>query len=106
MLFACLDLMKVKLKRNICNLDNHAIISDVEDISIKRKEHIGDSLEYACRFWARHLLGTPSSGCDAEEITGGSKGTTFQYPNEVHWRLSSSTRKYLECTPKQYITGS
>ena len=66
--FLCLDLMKEKLKRNICNLDNYAIVSKVEDISTCRKEHIGDALEYACRFWARHLVDAPSSGPDAEEI--------------------------------------
>ena len=68
MLFACLSLMKEKLKRNICNLDNCAVISKVEDISALRKEHIGDGLEYACQFWARHLVDTPSSGYDVEEI--------------------------------------
>ena len=67
-LFLCLNLMNEKLKRNICNLDNYAIIGEVEDISACRKEHIGGALEYACQFWVKHLMETPSSGHDVGEV--------------------------------------
>ena len=67
-LFLCLNLMNEKLKRNICNLDNYAIIGEVEDISACRKEHIGGALEYACQFWVKHLMETPSSGHDFGEV--------------------------------------
>ena len=60
--------MNEKLKRNICNLDNYAIIGEVEDISACRKEHIGGALEYACQFWVKHLMETPSSGHDVGEV--------------------------------------
>ena len=60
--------MKKKLKRNICNLDDHAVLSRVEDLSTYQKSHIGDALGYACRFWTRHLIRTPNSGQDAEEV--------------------------------------
>ena len=66
-LLSCLNLMKVRLERNICDLDEHASLEKVEGLPARRKALIGDALEYACRFWARHLLRTPSSGCDAEE---------------------------------------
>ena len=68
LLFSCLNLMKRRLKKNICNLDGYAVLSRGEDPSTHRKLHIGDALEYACRFWTRHLVKTPNSGHDAEEV--------------------------------------
>ena len=52
----CLDLMRERLKRNICKLQDYILLSEVEDLSERRKEHIGDALEYACCFWTKHLL--------------------------------------------------
>jgi hypothetical protein len=66
--FLCLNLMKTRLKRNICNLDDYAILSEVEDLSTCRKDHIGEALEYACHFWTEHLLEIPSSGSHIEEV--------------------------------------
>ena len=68
LLFSCLNLMKKKLKKNICNLDDYTILSRGEDLSTHQKSHIGDALGYACCFWTRHLINTPNSGSDAEEI--------------------------------------
>jgi len=67
-LLSCLHLMEERLKRNICDLDDYADLSDVNDVSSCRKEHIGDALEYACQFWTKHLVGSPSSGPDAEKV--------------------------------------
>ena len=67
-LLSCLNLMKERLKKNICNLDDYAVLSEVKDLSDHRKSHIGDALEYACHFWTRHLAETPTSGCDTEEV--------------------------------------
>ena len=67
-LFSCLDLMKERLKRNICDLDDFVSLNKVEDLPARRKTHIGDSLEYACRFWTRHLLEIPSNSHNIEEI--------------------------------------
>ena len=68
LLLSCLNLMKKRLKKNICNLDDFAILGKVEDLSTCRKVHIGDSLEYACHFWTRHLMETPTSGHGVEEV--------------------------------------
>ena len=70
-LLACLRLMGERLKKNICKLDDYAILSEVEDLSVHRKAHIGDALEYACRFWTRHLLGTPSNTPHLKEVHSG-----------------------------------
>jgi len=67
-LLSCLNLMERRLKRNICNIDNGIILSDVDDLSTCRKEHIGDGLEYACQFWTKHLVMSPNSGPDAGRV--------------------------------------
>ena len=67
-LISCLNLMEERLDRNICDLDNYAILSNVDDLSTRRKEHIGGALEYACQFWTKHLLGSSTSGCDTEKV--------------------------------------
>jgi hypothetical protein len=60
--------MGEKLKRNICDLDDYASLGRVEDLPARRKALIGDALEYACLFWAKHLAGVPSSGHGVEEV--------------------------------------
>ena len=60
--------MKERLKRNICNLDDHAVLSKVEGLSTLRNTHIDDSLKYACQFWTNHLAKIPSSGNGVEEV--------------------------------------
>ena len=68
-LLSCLGLMKERLAgRNICQLDDYAILSKVGDISALQKVYIGDSLEYACRFWTKHLLEIPGSSPYVEDI--------------------------------------
>ena len=67
-LLSCLDLMEKRLKRNICDLDDHAVCGDVGDLPARRKKHIGDGLEYACQFWTKHLVKCSSSGYDTEKV--------------------------------------
>ena len=67
-LLSCLGLMKERLKKNICQLDDHVSLSDVSDLPARRKTHIGDTLEYACQFWTRHLLEIPSNSHNIEEV--------------------------------------
>ena len=67
-LFSCLDLMKKRLRKNICDLEDYAVLGEVEDLSNRRETCIGSSLEYACRFWARHLAGVPGSGPNAKRV--------------------------------------
>ena len=67
-LLSCLNLMRDRLKRNICNLDDYAVLSEVKDLSVHRKHHIGDALEYACFFWTKHLHRIPSNGSHVEEV--------------------------------------
>ena len=69
-LLSCLNLMRERLKKNICRLDDYIILSKVEDLSGHQKDHIGDALGYACCFWTKHLLGIPANGQGVEEVQG------------------------------------
>ena len=66
-LLACLGLMEKRLRRNICNLGDFTVLSEVTALSTYKKDHIGGGLEYACKFWTKHLLEIPSSGPHAEK---------------------------------------
>ena len=66
LVLSCLNLMKKRLKRNICNLDDHIILRGVGDLSTRQKTYVGSALEYACCFWTRHLVKTPSDGHNGE----------------------------------------
>ena len=57
-LLSCLRVMKARLKRNICQLDDYIFLDEVDDISTLKATYIGNGLEYACQFWADHLVGT------------------------------------------------
>jgi len=65
---SCLKLMRERLKRNICNLDDYAVLNEVGDLSTYKKDHIGDALEYACHFWTKHLVEIPSSSLIVGEV--------------------------------------
>ena len=67
-LLSCLNLMQERLKRNICNLDDYAVLSEVKDLSTQKKDYIGGALEYACCFWTKHLLCIPSNSPYSEEL--------------------------------------
>jgi len=67
-LLSCLNLMEKRLKKNICDLDDYAVLSEVRDLPTRQQAHIGDALEYACCFWTTHLMGTTSSSFDVEEV--------------------------------------
>jgi len=70
-LLSCLNLMREGLRKNMCNLDDHAILNEVKDLSTHCKDHIGDALKYACCFWTRHLLRIPGSVSCIEEVEKG-----------------------------------
>ena len=67
-LLSCLNLMGERLKKNICNLDDYAILSEVGDLHTRKRDYIGDALEYVCCFWTKHLLQVPNSGSQVEQV--------------------------------------
>jgi len=82
-LLLCHRLMVKRLKKNICNLDDHAVLSEVKDLSTRQKVHIGDALEYACCFWTKHLLEIPSSSSCVGEVQKAID--TFFTKHLLHW---------------------
>jgi len=69
-LLSCLKLMRKRLKRNICQLDDHTLLTEVSGLSGCQRDYIGDTLEYACCFWTKHLLNIPNTGPSVEEVQG------------------------------------
>jgi hypothetical protein len=67
-LLSCLSLMRTRLKKNICNLDDYTVLGEVKDLSTRKKDCIGDALEYVCRFWTKHLLGIPGTSSHVQEV--------------------------------------
>jgi len=67
-LLSCFNLMSQRLKRNICGLGDHTILSEVGYLASCRKDHIGDALEYACCFWTKHLVSIPGSSPGVKEV--------------------------------------
>ena len=60
--------MEERLKKNICDLDDYAVPTEVKNFTAHKKIYIGSALEYACQFWTRHLLEIPSNGPHIEEV--------------------------------------
>ena len=78
-LLSCLNLMMERLKKNICGLDDYAVLSEIQDLSGCQKVHIGDVLEYACCFWTKHLLKIPGNSTDIEKIQKAIDGFSTTY---------------------------
>ena len=82
-LLSCLNVMKKRLKKNICSLDDHVPLSEVEDLPERRVAYIGDVLGYSCCFWTNHLVGISGSGPDVEEVWKAIDG--FFTMHLLHW---------------------
>ena len=67
-LLSCLNLMRARLVGNICKLDDRAVLSEVRDLPARRKEYIGDALEYACCFWTSHLVMIPATRESVKQV--------------------------------------
>jgi hypothetical protein len=80
---SCLNLMREKLKKNICNLGDYVVLSEVKYLSPYLKENIGDSLEYACCFWTKHLTEVPGSSPCVGELQ--KKINEFFTTRLLHW---------------------
>ena len=82
-LLSCLKLMDKRLKKNICSLDDYVSLDGVEDLFSQRRNNIESSLEYACKFWSRHLLGTIGSTSHTKEIEKAIND--FSKTHLLHW---------------------
>jgi WD40 repeat protein len=55
----CLKLMMKDLKRDMCSIPEHMLNNEVEDLPRIRLERIDPALEYACRFFGKHVYLAP-----------------------------------------------
>ena len=49
-------------------MDDHAVLSKIEDLSTLTATHIGDTLKYACQFWTNHLGKIPGNSDGGEDV--------------------------------------
>jgi len=61
LLVGCLELMNRRLDQNICKLPDGVMNSEVTNLKERIKQYIDQALEYACRSWHKHLVGTTSA---------------------------------------------
>ena len=59
LLIGSLDLMNRTLKQNMCRLPDGVANLEVSDLKDSTEQYIGNSLEYACRSWYKHLVDKP-----------------------------------------------
>ncbi|KAF9779596.1 hypothetical protein BJ322DRAFT_1221434 [Thelephora terrestris] len=67
LLVPCLTLMNNTLEKNMCQLPEAVNNSQVEDLQERADKYISQGLQYACRFWHKHLVNEPTTKRD--EIT-------------------------------------
>ena len=82
-LLACLRFMDKRLKRDICNLGDYAVLSELNTPATYKKDYIGDALEYACKYWTKHLLEVPNGGPHTEEVEKAI--ASFFTTHLLHW---------------------
>ena len=58
LLAGCLELMNQRLKQNICKLPDGVMNSEVSDLEERIEQHVDPALQYACKSWYKHLVGT------------------------------------------------
>ena len=78
---ACLQVMKVGLQFNICNLETSYVHNnDIPDLPERIKEAIPMHLAYACRFWADHLHVT-----SPDTVTVLRRFQAFMHEDLLYW---------------------
>ena len=58
LLVGCFKLMDQRLEYNMCKLPDGIANSEVKDLRERIEQNIDHSLQYACRSWHKHLIGT------------------------------------------------
>lgn len=70
MAMRCLELMKKRLKRNICSIDAYAMNKDIPDLASRLKICIDGETNYGCQFWGDHVSLVSAASEDIEKIIG------------------------------------
>ena len=56
LLIGCLKLMNCKLEKNMCQLPETVMNSEVDDLVERRDKYIDHALQYACQSWHKHFI--------------------------------------------------
>lgn len=74
----CLDVMQRSLRRNICKLKSYGTErKEVSDEYVNR--HLAPEVQYACRYWAKHLNHIQNPATEVE------KALSFLQVHFLHW---------------------
>ena len=69
LLISCLDILIQTLEKNMCELPDGVVNSDVKDLKERSERYIDPALRYACRSWHTHLVGSHATSVNTLEIT-------------------------------------
>ena len=58
---SCLKLINQTLQKNICHLPESVKNSKVEDLEERVEKYINHALQYACKWWHKHLVDEPTT---------------------------------------------
>jgi len=56
LLVGCLELMNRTLEKNMCELPDAVMNSEVENLDERIERHLDPALRYACKSWCKHLV--------------------------------------------------
>ncbi|CAI7644574.1 unnamed protein product [Penicillium viridicatum] len=74
----CLNVMRKKLKKNMCNLQSYGI--ERRDIDAKSNDHyLPPELQYSCRYWTHHLARSRDPMAQIDTVL------TFLEEHFLHW---------------------
>ncbi|GLB37973.1 hypothetical protein LshimejAT787_0410240 [Lyophyllum shimeji] len=76
----CLDCLKSSLKRDICDIKEPALNSDIEDLESRLQEVAPVELRYACVHWAAHVSRASANDRDVVEAV-----ESFAYTHFLFW---------------------
>ncbi|KAF8340814.1 hypothetical protein F5887DRAFT_978796 [Amanita rubescens] len=64
----CLRVMNGGLKQNLLSLPDYSLNSEVEDLQTRINDRISGALQYACRSWHSHLIGSDGTGSNVTDL--------------------------------------
>jgi hypothetical protein len=90
MTLACLQVMKLGLRFNICDIETSYMCNKDLDLDERIEKSISPRLSYACNFWAEHLRATTSNN----ELRGAVNA--FLHTRLLYWLEVSSLMKTID----------
>ena len=93
MAISCLKLLE-RLNPNPCDLPDFVMNRDVANLPDLLENKVGSALQYACRYWALHVLSSPTRGSYVHRLIASATG--FFKNNAIPWIELMSLENSLE----------